>query len=198
MELIYDLNNVSFTYPNNTAFILNAPDLKIYAGEIIGIVGKNGVGKTTLLKLLALLTQPTSGNLYSLYDRKQITLLLQQPYLLKRSVYHNLIYGLKIRGKHENLEGEARKVLQQAGLPENILHKNTHHLSQGERQRIALAMRLILKPQVLLLDEPTANIDISSQNKITELLPHLKITTVIASHDQAWLQNLTKRIIILP
>lgn len=197
MELIYNLNNVSFAYPNNTSFALSIPDLKIYAGEIIGIVGKNGVGKTTLLKLLALLTQPNSGNLYSLYDRKQITLLLQQPYFLKRSVYYNLIYGLKIRGKHENLEGEARKVLQQVGLPENILHKNIRHLSQGERQRIALAMRLILKPQVLLLDEPTANIDISSQNKITELLSHLKIATIIASHDQTWLQNLTKRIICL-
>lgn len=197
MKLIYALNNVSFTYPNNAAFILNVPDLKIYAGEIIGIVGKNGAGKTTLLKLLAQLTEPTNGNLYSLYDQRQITLLLQQPYLLKRSVYHNLIYGLKIRGKCENLANEARQVLQQVGLPENILSKNTRHLSGGESQRIALAMHLILKPQVLLLDEPTANIDTDSQNKITELLPQLKTTIVIASHDQVWLQSLTKRIISL-
>lgn len=197
MELIYALNKVSFTYPNNNSFALSIPDLKIYAGEIIGIVGKNGAGKTTLLKLLARLIQPTNGNLYSLYDRKQITLLFQQPYLLKRSVYHNLIYGLKIREECGNFINEARQVLRQVGLPENILHKDTRHLSQGESQRIALAMRLILKPQVLLLDEPTANIDTSSQNKITGLLVQLKTTTIIASHDQTWLQNLTKRIINL-
>jgi len=197
MKLIYTLNNVSFRYPQNQADAVSIPDLKIHEGEIIGIVGKNGAGKTTLLKLLALLIQPTNGELYSYYDRQQITLLLQQPYLLNRSVYQNLIYGLKIRGKHENFDDEARQVLQQVGLAENILHKNARSLSGGETKRIALAMRLILKPQTLLLDEPTTNIDEFNQVKITEILLHLKITTIIASHELTWLQKLTKQIIHL-
>jgi len=195
--MVYTLNNLIFRYPHNQTNALRIPDLKIYAGEIIGIVGANGAGKTTLLKLLALLLTPTSGELYSLYDRQQITLLLQQPYLLKRSVYQNLIYGLKIRGKQQNLNHEVLETLAQVDLPENILTKNSRHLSGGEIKRIALAMHLILKPQVLLLDEPTANIDTASQNKITQLLPQLKITTLIASHEVDWLKKLAGRIIYL-
>ena len=106
-QLVYFLNNVSFRYHKQADFSLLVPDLTIYAGEKIGIVGENGGGKTTLLKLLALLLLPSAGELYSLYDRRQITLLLQQPWLLQRSVYKNLIYGLQLRCQRESEIGRA-------------------------------------------------------------------------------------------
>jgi tungstate transport system ATP-binding protein len=166
MTPLYTLDQVTQVY--NGRSVLNINQLAIHKGEVLAIVGPSGAGKSTLLRLLAFLEQPTNGRITylarlchngwpDLDTRRQITMVFQRPQLLRRSVQDNVAYGLQLRRKQEEM-GRITAVLQQLGLDE--LHQApAHTLSGGEMQRVALARSLILQPDVLLLDEPTANLD---------------------------------------
>jgi tungstate transport system ATP-binding protein len=149
--------------------VLGIPDMTIQRGEIVALVGPSGAGKSTLLRLLALLEAPTAGRVAfqragravtladaPLDDRRQIALLFQRPLLLSRSVSENVAYGLRVRG--EKSPEKVKQALKEVGLA-GLGSAQPRTLSGGEAQRAALARLLVLRPEVILLDEPTANLD---------------------------------------
>jgi tungstate transport system ATP-binding protein len=203
---LYRLQNLKYRY--DYRFLLHVPDYSIIKGSAIGLVGPNGGGKSTLLKLLAFLELPHEGIIY--YNgtkadnnntelQKNVTILLQEPYLLKRSVFENVAYGLKVRHEKNNIKDNVYHALGLVGLPpKDFAKRRWHELSGGEAQRVALAARLILRPEVLILDEPTASVDKQSAVLIKEainlLREKLDTTLIIASHDLVWLNSVTDKI----
>jgi tungstate transport system ATP-binding protein len=203
---LYRLQNLTYRYDHR--FLLHVPDYSINKGAAIGLVGPNGGGKSTLLKLLAFLEPPHEGTIY--YNgtesddnnaelQKKVTILLQEPYLLKRSVFENVAYGLKVRKEKDHIKDRVYHALGLVGLPpKDFAKRRWHELSGGEAQRVALAARLILRPEVLILDEPTASVDQKSailiKEAITMLREKLDTTLIIASHDLVWLNSVADKI----
>lgn len=197
--MIYHIQNLTHRYGDQP--VLQVDDLSIARGSLVGLVGPNGSGKSTLLRLLALVEVPSAGRIQFngagdqesvRQARFQVTLLNQEPYLLKRSVLENVTYGLRVRGETELLRVRAEQALRWVGLePERFLHRRWYELSGGEAQRVALAARLVLRPRVLLLDEPIANVDGASAQRIQEAVLRAQrqwgTTLVISSHDWNWL-----------
>ena len=198
---IYSLRNLVHSYGAHPTLSIEA--LAIRRGAVVELKGANGSGKSTLLKVLAFL-EPFSGEL--LFDgsatggrenelRRQATLLLQAPYLLRRSVYENIAYGLKLRKlPREEIDERVLDSLKRVGLePEQFARRPWYRLSGGEAQRVALAARLALHPRVLLLDEPTANVDEASAVLIREAVYRSArdtgTTVVIATHDTDWMRG---------
>jgi tungstate transport system ATP-binding protein len=144
-------------------------NLEIIGGKTIALLGINGAGKTTLLRILAGLEKQDKGSI--LFNGKRTngkelrqiaSLVFQRTAMFSRSVYDNLGYGLKIRGKKdEEIRGEISRALQAVGL-RNFERRKAKKTSGGEQQRIALARAFLLNPSILLLDEPTANLDPNS------------------------------------
>ncbi len=191
--------------------VLNLPHFEAYAGEILGITGRNGSGKSTLLRLLALLEAPDEGRIFlngqpadarNLAQRRQVTLLLQTPYLLSRSVQANVSYGLLARGTDAaSARAAAGEALRDVGLdPAIFAARRRHELSGGEAQRVALAARLALKPRALLMDEPTASVDEESAAKIADAAREAAgrgAAVIVVSHDRDWLAPLAQRLVRL-
>ncbi|MES0350945.1 MAG: ATP-binding cassette domain-containing protein, partial [Desulfobacteria bacterium] len=194
---LYAIKELSQAYNGRT--VLNIDYLAIPRRSIIGLTGPNGSGKSTLLRILGFLEDPMRGEVIfegkpcsSRHNgiRRKVTLLPQEPYLLKRSVHANVAYGLKVRGRR-NTGDRVAQALKLVGLsPERFGQRSWHELSGGEAQRVALAARLILRPEVLLLDEPTANLDAESTKQIKEASLAARrdwgATLVIANHDMNW------------
>ncbi|WP_027371545.1 ABC transporter ATP-binding protein [Desulfovermiculus halophilus] len=208
VALLYSVHNVRVLYAGRT--VLDIPELSIPDHTILGISGPNGSGKSTLLRLLAFLEDPDQGVIRFREQeprpskealRRRITLLTQSPYLLKRSVYANLAYGPKVR-KEKGAEERIRTALTMVGLPPEIFARRAwHQLSGGERQRVALASRLVLQPEVLLLDEPTSNLDQESTDLTRQaiLQAHVQWGTnlILVSHDHKWLTRISQQILFL-
>ena len=171
---------------------LDLPELDVMQGDLVSLVGRNGSGKSTLLRMLAFLEKPSSGalNYFGGPDpRREVTLLLQNPYLLKCSVFENVTLGLRLRGDSENLRARYVEAMRAAGFaePEAMASRSSRQLSGGERQRISLASRIILKPRVLLLDEPTAHVDAASERMILATVRaclEQGTTVICATHDR--------------
>ena len=185
--------------------------LKVQPASIIGLIGPNGSGKSSLLRLLGLIERPTQGEIlfnglrvepFSDEARFRITLLPQEPFLLKRSVLNNVSYGLKLRGNGKEVVQRASQALALVGLPfKDFARRPWYALSGGEAQRVALAARLALAPKVLLLDEPTASVDAASAQLIKEASlrarKELGTTLIVASHDWQWLYEICDEILHL-
>ncbi|MCA1794566.1 MAG: energy-coupling factor ABC transporter ATP-binding protein [Desulfotignum sp.] len=195
----YLLEDVSHFYGDKK--VLDIDHLEIPKGSITGLMGPNGSGKTTLLKILAFAMRPAAGSIcfngrpeypFSPGIRSRVTMVTQKPYLLKRSVLENIAYGLKIRRDVKNMTKRIQIAMNSVGLDyEEFSFRPWHELSGGEAQRVALAARLVLKPDVLLLDEPVASVDAQSAALIRQASLAARenwgTTLVIASHDLAWL-----------
>lgn len=162
---LYRLTNIIQEYEGRKA--LHIPTLTVRRGEILALVGPSGAGKSTLLRLLNFLERPSAGQILfdgqeingepSLAARRRVTTVFQTPTLLSRSVAANIGYGLKLRG--ERLATAAlEKWLDRLGL-KGLEKRLPQQLSAGEAQRAALARALVIRPEALLLDEPTANLD---------------------------------------
>jgi tungstate transport system ATP-binding protein len=206
---LYELRKIQRFYGSRKA--LDVEHLKIKAQRVVGLVGPNGSGKSTLLRILAFLEFPDQGTFFYRGSsplsreeeyRKEVTLLLQEPYLLKRSVKENIAYGLRLRGETSQVEDRVGEALQMVGLePGNFMRRAWYQLSGGEAQRVALASRLVLRPRVLLLDEPTASVDLASAAKIKAALGEARknwgTTLVVVSHDLQWLYEVADDVISL-
>jgi tungstate transport system ATP-binding protein len=164
MEVRLQLKNVEKSYGSVKA--LEDINLEIVGGKTIALIGINGAGKTTLLRIMAGLEERYKGRI--LLNEKDIkgkelrriaTLVFQKTVMFNRSVYGNLAYGLKIRGKKDGeIKEEVARELHAVGL-RDFEKRKARKTSGGEQQRIALARAFLLDPQILLLDEPTANLD---------------------------------------
>ncbi|MFP4429464.1 MAG: energy-coupling factor ABC transporter ATP-binding protein [Desulfovermiculus sp.] len=205
MCALYTLKDIRVIYAGQN--VLEIPHLDIPENIILGLSGHNGSGKSTLLRLLAFLEDPTQGLVYfrnirgSAHQeslRRKITLLTQSPYLLKRSVFGNVAYGLKIRKMHQT-EEKVAAALDMVGLPaQHFARRKWHELSGGERQRVALASRLVLQPDVLLLDEPTSNLDLESTQLTRQAMLKARekwgTTLIVVSHDLDWLSRVSHQV----
>lgn len=192
MKTLFEAHDLCRRYGDLTALYL--PFFSMEKGETVVLTGRNGSGKSTLLRLLAFLEKPTSGTLFyggnAADPRREITLLLQEPYLMKASVYWNVTLGLRLRGADEkSMRKGYRDAMLAVGFtdPDNMASRGPGALSGGERQRIALASRLILSPAVLLLDEPTSNVDEASEKAILNVVRSLherEVSVICATHDR--------------
>jgi len=187
--------------------VLDIPELEFEMGEICHLTGRNGAGKTTLLRILAGLQAPSRGR-FGLDAaptpwaqmvtrlRRQVVYLHQQPFMFDASVRDNLSYGLRVTGVRN---GRRKRLTDQAlewvGLAP-LADRHARTLSGGERQWVALARAWVLRPRVLLLDEPTANMDTESREQTAFLLRRLQnenICLVITNHDPTALAALATR-----
>ena len=177
--------------------ILRNVDISLYPGKCILLSGNNGSGKTTLLKIIAGLETPSraeielSGKSHSWKStirsiRREIIYLHQQPYLLSCTVESNVSYGLRFTHlNRKQLCESVKEALEWAGLADMAKHQ-AKTFSGGVQQRVAFTRAWILKPKVLLLDEPMANMDIESREQACDLLKRMKsegMSIVITSHD---------------
>lgn len=203
----YQLTGVEKRYGSRT--VLRVPDLTIADGEIMAIVGPSGAGKSTLLRLLGLLEAPTSGDFQlhvndrrvnfetaSIHDRRQVGMVFQRPLLLSRSVQKNVAYGLRLRGER-NAAASIANMLERVALTD-LADAHPQTLSGGEMQRVALARVLILQPQILLLDEPTANLDPANVRLIEALVREqhtdFGTTIVMVTHNIFQAKRLATRV----
>jgi tungstate transport system ATP-binding protein len=205
---LISLLNVTQRYGDRTVLRVDLLDIK--PGSIIGLAGPNGSGKSTLLRLLAFLEPPASGTMTFEGQwvtaipgptHRQVTLLVQEPYLLKRSVHANVAYGLKVRCETD-VTLKVNKALEAVGLdPAVFAPRQWFELSGGEAQRVALAARLVLQPRALLMDEPTASLDSRSAALIRQAAlaarKNFGTTLVIASHDMTWLHAVCDHVLHL-
>jgi tungstate transport system ATP-binding protein len=167
MAMRLQLQGIEKSYGSIKA--LEDVNLEVTGGKIIALLGMNGAGKTTLLRILAGLEKQDNGSILfngKRTNRRQLrqiaSLVFQRTAMFNRSVYDNLAYGLKIRGKKdEEIREEITRALQAVGLL-NFEKRKAKKTSGGEQQRIALVRAFLLNPSILLLDEPTANLDPNS------------------------------------
>ncbi len=189
--------------------LLSDINLEINRGEVFVVIGPTGAGKTTLMRLLDLLDKPYSGDIYLdgakvtnggaslMHVRRRMAIVFQKPLVFNDSVFNNVAYPLKIRGAASKTVGQqVEKMLQATGLS-GYARRKARTLSGGEAQRVALARALVTEPEVLLLDEPTANLDPTSVNLIESLVVEFNrlrgLTIVMATHDMQQGQRLAQR-----
>jgi tungstate transport system ATP-binding protein len=187
--------------------ILREVDLQVDEGEVLALIGPTGSGKTTLLRLIDLLEEPSHGAILMdgrdvsrlpekerLKLRRRMAMVFQKPVMFKASVKYNVFYGLKVRGI--KAPEKVDLVLKAVGL-QGYAHRDATTLSGGEMQRIALARALIVEPEVLLLDEPTANLDPRSAASVEELISDLQTTVIMATHNMDQCLRLSDRVAVL-
>ncbi|MFH1328492.1 MAG: phosphate ABC transporter ATP-binding protein [Candidatus Bathyarchaeota archaeon] len=170
-------------------------NLRIIKGEITALLGPSGSGKSTLLKIVAGLENPSSGAL--IYKDARIndgnrhlliqksTMIFQKSIFFNTTVFKNVAFGLSIRGlERHQIEERVYKALQKVRM-ENFAQRQAKKLSGGEQQRVSIARALAIEPELLLIDEPTANLDIANAMMIEELIKNLNgnSTIVVATHN---------------
>ena len=188
-----NLSNVTKKYGQIEA--LKNVSLEIPEGEIFAVIGSSGAGKTTLLRIISLLESDYSGEYYfngldarKNQDqlRKRITMVFQKPVMFNSSVFDNVAYGLKVRGLgSREIKNRVKGVLERVGLY-HLRQKNAKKLSGGEQQRVALARALVLETDVLVLDEPTANLDVANVQMIEDIIREIAgngVTIIMATHN---------------
>jgi tungstate transport system ATP-binding protein len=195
--MLYELKNLKKTFDGRT--VLDIDLLSLEAGKVFGILGPNGAGKTTLLEILAFLQPPTSGELgfngevvnFSTNSlirlRRKVVIVGQHPILFTATVYKNLEFPLAIRKiprpRREKIIQELLELVGMLSFKDNKAHK----LSGGETQRIAIAQALACFPQVILFDEPTANVDVENQIAVERIIREINqqnvMSVILTTHD---------------
>lgn len=213
------IEHLNYTYSTGTAFekhALRDINLEIPDGQFIGLIGHTGSGKSTLIQHLNGLLKGTSGTIYyngeSIYGegyqmkdlRSKVGLVFQYPehQLFEIDVFHDVCFGPKNLGlSMEEVEERAREALDQVGLGHEFYKKSPFELSGGQKRRVAIAGILAMKPDVLILDEPTAGLDPKGRDEILDQVAKLhrerKITVILVSHSMEDVANYVERIIVM-
>ncbi len=203
------LQNVTKRYGEIIA--LNEVSLEVKEKEIFTVLGPNGSGKTTMLRIMASIDEPTSGEVFwdeeKINDknrsraRRRSTMVFQKTAVFNATVYKNVAYGLKLRGySRKEIDGKVKEALSLVKL-RGYEGRHAKKLSGGEQQRISLARALVLNTNLLLLDEPTANLDPRNVSIIEEIVSRVNrefdTTIVMATHNMFQAETLTKRVALL-
>jgi ABC-type oligopeptide transport system ATPase subunit len=233
-SMVLEIKNLRKHFPvknvwgTDTALVkaLDRVDLKIESGKTFGIVGESGCGKTTLMRTLLRLVEPTSGSVVlseeitggqfssnNLEDltgdelrifRRQIGVVFQDPMgaLNPRMLIKDIVSEpLVIHGKTDNTRERVIELLKNVGLGEEHLYRYPHEFSGGQRQRIVIARALALDPKILILDEPTSALDVSVQAQILNLLNDLQkkydLTYIFISHDLSVIEYMCDRLAVM-
>ena len=213
------LDKVNYVYSEGTAYQINALkdiNLKIGDGEFIGIIGHTGSGKSTLMQHMNGLMKATSGNIYfngqDIYDqdfdlrelRSRVGLVFQYPehQLFETTIFDDVCFGPKNQGLSKDEAGlRAFEALKQVGMPEELYYQSPFDLSGGQKRRVAIAGVLAMKPEVLILDEPTAGLDPAGRDEILDLIARMhrerKITVMLVSHSMEDVAKYVQRIIVM-
>jgi tungstate transport system ATP-binding protein len=203
MTVIYHLQDIERWYGDRC--VLHVPALSIASGDCLGVIGPSGAGKSTLLRLLGMLDHPTSGTVtyagstlngsVPIEIRREITMVFQRAALLDQTVRENVEYGLKIRGI--TAPDRVQAMLEMLGI-DHLADQPALTLSGGEMQRTAVARALVIRPRVLLLDEPTANLDPDNvailERAVAAAVSELDTTVVLVSHNLHQVRRLTTRV----
>jgi len=208
-----ELEGVSYRYPESDP-ALKGISLRIEEGEKVVLLGSNGSGKTTLLRILNGLIFPQEGvyrygsdpvterrlkdRSWSRRFRKEVVLLFQHPeaMLFNPTVRDEIAYGLRQLGDEGDLDGTVRRWAVRLGV-EAHLTRPPFQLSGGEKQKVCLAALLALEPRVLLLDEPTANLDPRSTGWLVDFLHELSVTSLATTHNLSLAGELGDRVLVL-
>jgi len=209
--MLYELSHVKRTFSNQT--VLEIDSLSFQARRIYALIGPNGAGKTTLLNQLAFLDQPSRGTICFksepvCYDqsslvrlRRQVVLVDQNPILFSGTVWRNIEFGLKVRKipKRERVH-RVEQALERVTMAD-FAKRDVYGLSGGEVKRVALARALALEPEVLLCDEPTANVDQEHQEVILRILEHANsmrnMTIIFSTHYLSQSRQLAHQTLLL-
>jgi tungstate transport system ATP-binding protein len=206
----------NLTVKSDSRTLLTIPSASFDEGVIYGIVGPSGAGKTTLLRVVNFLEKPDSGSLSLLGHRvdlpalsyskgltlqRQMAYVAQKPVLFQTSVYENVALGLAFRGvPHGRRAQLVKKALELVGL-EAFADRKAASLSGGEAQRIALARAIVLEPKLLLLDEPTSNLDPANAALIEEVISRIRqessMTILMVTHQLQQARRLTGKCLFL-
>ena len=217
MSIIVD--KVNYVYSPGTAYEIAALDdinLKIEDGEFIGIIGHTGSGKSTLIQHLNGLIKATSGAIYfhgqDIYDkdfdmrelRNRVGLVFQYPehQLFETTIFDDVCFGPMNQGLTKEEAGlRAFEALRQVGIPEELFYQSPFDLSGGQKRRVAIAGVLAMKPEVLILDEPTAGLDPGGRDEILDLITRMHrergMTVILVSHSMEDVAKYVKRIIVM-
>ena len=203
---VYRLESVRQSYRGRV--VLDIERLEVARGETLAVIGPSGSGKSTLLRLLQFLESPPEGRIIfdglpvngrvPLATRRRVSTVFQRPIVLTRSVEANVAYGIELRGRRPD-EGEVGGLLEALDLA-HLARTPAVSLSGGEVQRLAVARALATRPDVLLLDEPTANLDPRNVRLVETLIQERRaagITIVLATHQIFQARRLADRIALL-
>jgi tungstate transport system ATP-binding protein len=197
MTQVFNLHAIGVQFGQVQA--LSGCSLRIKAGERLALVGANGSGKSTLLRTLNGLVRPSTGSFQHDVQLRQ-AMLFQRPYMLRASVLNNVALGLWLGGvRWQEAKVQALAALERVGL-EDLATRNAKALSGGQQQRVALARAWALKPQVLLLDEPTASLDPTAKREVERLMAEFAdagMTLIFSSHNLGQVKRLASRVIYL-
>ena len=213
------LDKVNYIYSPGTAYqvqALNDINLEIRDGQFIGVIGHTGSGKSTLIQHLNGLVKATSGNIYfngeDIYAedfdlkglRTRVGLVFQYPehQLFETTIFDDVCFGPKNQGLSKEKAGlRAFEALRSVGLSEEVYYHSPFELSGGQKRRVAIAGVLAMKPEVLILDEPTAGLDPAGRDEILRLLRELLrergITVILVSHSMEDVADYVERIIVM-
>jgi len=207
----YRVKDLIKTYGGRT--VLNLEDISLEGGKVHGIIGPNGAGKTTFLEVLAFLLPPTSGEVWFGEERvdfsglklirlrQRVVMVQQKPILFTTTVYNNVEFPLKIRGRPgPERERTVNELLDLVGM-ENFRDAKAHRLSGGETQRVAIAQALACSPEVILMDEPTASVDVENQINIERIIREINrkkgISVIFTTHDMIQASRMADEIVFM-
>jgi tungstate transport system ATP-binding protein len=199
------ISNLIKEYEGNR--VLDVETIAIPKYSLCGIIGPNGAGKSTIVKIIAGLEKPTSGKIE--YDGepftenifKNITMVFQKPYLLRTSVFNNIAYPLIIRKERkEDIKEKVYGIIEEMGI-EKIKNQSAWTLSGGETQKVALARALVFQPTLIILDEPTANIDpvsvMAMEETIGKVHERKQSTVLIVTHNIHQAKRICDKIVFM-
>lgn len=199
------LSGVCFAYPKEPQ-ILHDIDLEVHQGDRLGVLGYNGCGKTTLFFLICGVLTPTHGSISLLGEpvipnqfRPDVGLVFQNPddQLFSATVWEDVAFAPENMGlPPEDVDQRVKAALELTGMTD-LQHRAPHHLSGGEKRMVAIAGILAMHPQIVLYDEPSANLDMRARRRLIRFLQDSQQTFLVSSHDLEFVLEVCNRVIVL-
>ncbi|QMW67928.1 ABC transporter ATP-binding protein [Mumia sp. ZJ1417] len=205
---VIDVRGLAYAYPDGSQ-VLYGVDLHIHAGERVALLGPNGAGKTTLVLHLNGILLPGAGtvavsglavekrNFREI--RRRVGIVFQDPddQLFSATVRDDVAFGPANHGlRGEDLERRVQHALEQVGMAAYADHP-PHHLSFGQRRRVAVATVLAMEPEILVLDEPSSNLDPMARRELADIVRSLSVTVLMVTHDLPYALELCPRSVVL-